>query len=152
MELLVIIDKPGTPGTDPEEWFSFELKLNRELKVSIHGAMDRVRKFVPFKAEHEGWSFQINGQWNSEVAKKFFDDLDDVGNDFYKVDSTIGLRAAVKRWQSAKGGSTRYEELRPNNAPETDTLVSAGLIAYNPTPPPRDHSQINVEPVITEVS
>ena len=122
VELLVVVDKPGMPGADLEDWFPFELKLNKELKVTTHGTLDRIRNFVTtIGSQHDGWCFQINGPWRSTIAEKFILDLEKAGDDFDQVQTHIGLRAAVRSWNNAKGGSitsTRYE-VRPCNTAET---------------------------------
>lgn len=150
VELLVVVDKPSMPGADPEEWFPFELRLNKELKVSTHGALDRIRSFVAARSQHDGWCFQISGQWNSDIARKFVDDLEKVDYDFEKVQSSIGLRAAVKSWNKAKGGSTRYEA-HAHNASEINTSSSTGDPAYIPSSSIQDIPQTNIPPIITEV-
>ena len=114
VELLVIVDKTATLGVDPEDWFPFELRLNKELKVSIHGALDQIRTFVAdIGSQHDGWCFHINGGWKGAIAEKFLHDLKIANGKFDRVQSSIGLRAAVQSWHNALGGSTRYEAQSP---------------------------------------
>lgn len=114
VELLVIVDKPATLGVDPEDWFPFELRLNKELKVSTHGTLDQIRTFVAdIGSQHDGWCFHIKGGWRGAIAEKFLHDLENADGDFNRVQSSIGLRAAVQSWHNALGGSTRYEAQSP---------------------------------------
>jgi len=96
--LLVIVEN----STDDHKlWFPFELILEWKLRVDIHGILDRVVRLVGKPRQHDGWCFQIKGQYNPAVAQAALEDAKRSD----QRPSVVGLHAAVKGWMDAQNST-----------------------------------------------
>jgi hypothetical protein len=100
-DVIVIVAKTN-PGPR-EVWFPFELRLEFDLTVDVHGLLGRVSRLLPRTDKHEGWRFQIKGNFFPEKAQKAKTDCQ-IAEESGRIPEEVGLRAAVKLWMSARDG------------------------------------------------
>lgn len=88
VEVLLIVRKNSTPN-----WFKFKLRLMKDLKVDVHGLIPRVTDFtdrlvgVPKRGDN-GWSFEIQGRYNEERARRVLSSLETI--------PAVGLKSAAR--------------------------------------------------------
>lgn len=96
INLLVVVEK-CTPDYAPS-WFPFQLNLDWQLQVDVHGKIfKRFLRLVAAPSKHDGWCFQIKGQYYPQLAEKALNDA--LSED---IPSHVGLHAAAKAWLEAK--------------------------------------------------
>jgi hypothetical protein len=101
---LIIVEKLTD---DHELWFPFELTLEWQLRVNIHSIWDRVVWcFMGKPHQHDGWCFQIKGQYPT-VAQAALEDAKQTD----KRPSIISLHAAVKGWMDTQTTDLVYGEM-----------------------------------------
>jgi len=106
VDLLIIVSKSTVSATKHEVWFPFELRLEWELKVDVHGLWGSIIRLVHRADKHDGWCFKIRGQYKPSIAKDALEDARGALKDGYIP--SVGLRAAVKPWMIAqKKGESR---------------------------------------------
>lgn len=96
VSVLVMVEK-CTDEFDPG-WFPFLLNLDWRLKVDIHGSdgFAKFKRLVAKPSKHDGWRFQIKGNFNPERAKEALQDS--VTNREPSSHMDVGLRVAARRW------------------------------------------------------
>lgn len=110
MEILVVVEKKGNPDlVERGLWFPFKLVLNPDLQVNIAGAFGFLRRFWPKNRPHDGWCFNIKGDYQPAPARDLIKAINTASDDVDpKAEFKIGLRAAVKRWEGSTSPQ-RYE-------------------------------------------
>lgn len=98
MDVIIIVNKCSDSH---ESWFPFELRVQWQFKVDVHGILDRVTRLVARIDKHEGWRFQIKGNYLPAQAKEALDDVQ-AAEGAGRIPASVGLRAALKSWMSAK--------------------------------------------------
>lgn len=95
VSVLLIVEK-YTREFDPG-WFPFLLNLDWKLRVDIHGSdfSGSFQRLVAKASKHDGWCFEIKGNFNAQVAK---DALEDALHN-KEGPSLVGLRLAAKDWR-----------------------------------------------------
>ncbi|KAF7980090.1 hypothetical protein HWV62_39898 [Athelia sp. TMB] len=95
MRLLVIVRKRSSP--DP---FPFRLRLEWSLHVDVHGKynhlVDGFERLMSWPWAHEGWCFEIAGNFNPDLAQEAFEDAQ-----LQDPPTFVGLHAAVKPWMDS---------------------------------------------------
>lgn len=94
MSLLVIVEK-STIDFDPP-WFPFQLTLDWRLRIDVHSILQRFLRLVAIPHKHDGWRFQVRGNYKPEKAAAALDDARSS-----KIPSYVGLNAAAKAWLDA---------------------------------------------------
>lgn len=97
VSILIMVEKctrQHSPG-----WFPFLLNLDWTLRVDIHGPdiSGVLQRFVAKASKHDGWCFEIGGNFNAHLAK---DALEDALTN-KEGPSLVGLRLAAKDWRKA---------------------------------------------------
>lgn len=93
--LLVIVQKESD---EHELWFPFQLRLDWQLKVEVHSTvLQTILRYIGKIGKHEGWKFDINGNYNHEKAKEVLEQVRD-GEEL----RTVGLMAAARAWVAAQ--------------------------------------------------
>ncbi|KAF7969903.1 hypothetical protein HWV62_25569 [Athelia sp. TMB] len=96
INLLVVVEK-CTSEYDPP-WFPFQLKLDWKLQVDVHGKIyKRFLRLVAAPSKHDGWCFQIKGDYYPKRAQEALDDA--LSED---IPAYVGLHAAAKAWLKAQ--------------------------------------------------
>jgi hypothetical protein len=75
-------------------WFPFELRLEWNLCVNIQGHNKSAVRLMERVGKHEGWCFQIRGNYNSDEAKRAVQNMKGVAGRVL-IPPNIGLRAAA---------------------------------------------------------
>ena len=96
MRLLVIVRRKSSP-----DLFPFRLRLEWSLHVDVHGKynhlVDGFERLRSWPWAHEGWCFEIGGNYNPGRAREALEDAQ-----LRDPPTFVGLHAAVQPWLDSR--------------------------------------------------
>ncbi|KAJ7590141.1 hypothetical protein C8J56DRAFT_589061 [Mycena floridula] len=103
VDLLIVVTKQQDQSGN-QTWFLFELRLEWQLKVEVHGINWKgVTRLVERVNKHDGWCFKVEGNYKAELARQALEVARAQLQGRKEGESlTVGLEPAVGPWLKAK--------------------------------------------------
>jgi len=122
-KLLVIVAKQSNGN---RRSFPFELRIEKEMKVTIHhfGMLDRIARLLAGPKTYDSWCFKIKAPYSPSAAQEALYDARRAHNNNISP-SIVGLHAAVKPWMNAIATYVFVRHIR-----HTDTHFAEALCSH----------------------